>query len=114
MNIEAIKERVSSISLSDAFWQHPLTRVNVTKDLINLVDKVEHLQTELAKLDECFEVMKKTVFKLQDANEQFQEALEFYADDDWYHLKQDGEIVILKDGGDIAREALGLAGESND
>ncbi|WPK12270.1 hypothetical protein R6U77_00865 [Lysinibacillus louembei] len=78
----------------------------------------ENLVTENIRLQRTIETLQAAHFmeleREKAENKKLREALEFYADADWYRLKQGDEVVILKDGGDIAREALGLEGESND
>lgn len=138
-NLEAIKLRRNNRIFKPQLWEDAVHRMSITEDLNSLIDEVESLQTELAKTQRLLDVtelaeaegrieierLQKLVETLQAMhfkelegekaeNRRLQDALEFYADTDWYHLKQGDEVVVLKDGGDIAREALGLAGESND
>ncbi|KYG89019.1 hypothetical protein A0U40_13410 [[Bacillus] sp. KCTC 13219] len=78
----------------------------------------ENLVTENIRLQRTIETLQAVHFmeleREKVENKKLREALEFYADADWYRRKQGDEIVVLKDGGEIAREALGLVGESNE
>lgn len=76
----------------------------------------ENLVTENIRLQRTIETLQAVHFmeleREKAENKKLREALEFYADEDWYHWKQGNKIVVLKDGGEIAREAL--AGECDE
>lgn len=94
--VERSQEEFERMKLSRNRWME-----SNSKNTLKIHTLQERLdRTELAEAKARMEI------------ERLRDALEFYADADWYHLKHDNEIIILSDAGDKARQAM--AGESND
>ncbi|MCT6926369.1 hypothetical protein [Metasolibacillus sp.] len=94
-------------------------RIRIQQERLDTTELAEvKARIEIERLHRFIETLQGVHFKELETekaeNRRLCEALEFYADADWYRRKQGDEIVVLKDGGEIAREALGLVGESNE
>src|SRR5699024_8104689 len=87
--------------------------------LIEQAERVEELERELERIKVKYRVTKeshyncsKSTSELEQQNERYREALEFYADNDNYSTKYDsirdawGVLGIAEDSGEIARRAL--------